>query len=426
MDRIAVGGLSLHQSDFEGLERAKRNGGGARALADVLGASELVLLSTCNRLEIVYARESGHRPCREDLQDLRRGLGLEFDALGDRLFHHVGKAAARHLLRVAASLDSLVVGEDQILSQVRQAFQDSKRLGLTGPMLGPLFENAVQLGKQVRTETDLSRHPVSIVSLAVRLMRPCIKTGATIGILGAGRTCEHAVKSLIQNGYSIAWVANRTIARAEALASKCNARVVALEHVRAGEVPADVILSASSAKGTLLDSQTLGELALRTPSGAPFVAVDLALPRDLEVPADFERLQAEGSGDGKAAGFVIDLEALRALAAENQRLRRDAALRAEALIERKLERLEGRDLSGRSSKVVAALFEEARESFEIELGRLFRGRLAHLSDEDRRSVERWARTTFGRLAHLPTKALQDLARRAGADSDPPDESALSA
>ena len=425
MDRIAVGGLSLHETGFEGLERAKQRAEGARELADALGASELVVLSTCNRLEGVYARESGHRPDREDLPWLRKALGLETDPLGEKLFHHAGKAAMRHLLRVSASLDSLVVGEDQILAQVRQAFETSRRYGLTGPVLGPLFEATVQLGKKVRTQTDLSRHPVSVVSLSVRLMQPHLGDSAVIGILGAGETSGAAVKSLVQNGHRIAWVANRTREHAERLAATAGTQAVDLGDACCGRLPVDALVSATSAHEPLVSAATLTELASKTPGGGPLVTVDLAVPRDLEVPGSFQRILDE-TESVSAPGIRIDLEALRGLAARNESLRREAAGRAEEMIETKLERLAGRGLPGGASSLVADLLADARESFEIELKRLMRGRLAHLSEEDRRSVERWARTTFGRLAHSPTKALQDLARQAGGDDDAPDESALSA
>src|SRR5262245_2014402 len=119
MERVAVAGLSLHQTDVEGLERVKRALAAleeppAKALADCLGASEAVLISTCNRCELVFARESGHAPAREDRAALAAALGLDArDELAARLFLHTGRSAARHLLRVAASLDSLVLGEDQ-------------------------------------------------------------------------------------------------------------------------------------------------------------------------------------------------------------------------------------------------------------------------------------------------------------------------
>src|SRR5262245_40146723 len=130
MERVAVAGLSLHQTDVEGLERVKRGLAAleepaVKSLADRLGASEAGLISTCNRVELVYARENGHAPASADRAALADVLGIAGAGdLGARLFLHTGRAAARHLLRVSASLDSLVLGEDQILAQVREAYAE--------------------------------------------------------------------------------------------------------------------------------------------------------------------------------------------------------------------------------------------------------------------------------------------------------------
>src|SRR5262245_55361235 len=177
MERVAVAGLSLHQTDVEGLEEAKRGLAAleepaAKTLADHLGASEAVLISTCNRVELVFARENGHAPERADRALLAQALGLATeDELGTRFFLHTGRAAARHLFRVTSSLDSLVLGEDQILAQVRAAHAAAAECGLCGRILGTLFEHALGLGKRVRTHTDLARHPVSVVSLGVAFLQ---------------------------------------------------------------------------------------------------------------------------------------------------------------------------------------------------------------------------------------------------------------
>ncbi|NOT29818.1 MAG: glutamyl-tRNA reductase, partial [Planctomycetes bacterium] len=189
MERVAVAGLSLHQAGVNELERLKQGLAAleqpaAKTLADHLGASEAVLLSTCNRCELVFARENGHAPARADRLALARALGLEdTDELAERLFLHTGRGAARHLFRVTASLDSLVLGEDQILAQVRAAFAEARELGLTGRLLGALFEQALLLGKRVRTRTELAHHPVSVVSPGVACLLERLDG------LPAARTC---------------------------------------------------------------------------------------------------------------------------------------------------------------------------------------------------------------------------------------------
>jgi glutamyl-tRNA reductase len=405
MERVAVAGLSLHQTDVEGLEHAKRGltaleAPAAKALADRLGASEAVLISTCNRLELVFARENGHAPTSADRAALAEALGLESSsAEAARFFLHTGRSAARHLFRVTASLDSLVLGEDQILSQVRGAYAEARALGLTGRILSLLFEQAIQLGKRVRTGTDLSRHPVSVVSLGVAhvLERLNGLPDARIAVIGAGATGAHAARALSAAGRPPAFIVNRSPARARELADEVGARVLALDALRAGAEPLDALVSATSAPLAVLDAAALRRLAGRTRGGRRFVAADLALPRDLE-PCDDPRLD------------VIDLETLRARAEENRKKRAAAAAEAELLVEEHVAQLFRERAVDEVTGSFSPIAEEARETFELELARLCEGRLAHLAERDRAAVERWARATFGRLAHVPFRALKRMAR----------------
>jgi len=402
MERIAVAGLSLHQADVEGLEQAKRGlasleAPAAKSLADGLGASEAVLLSTCNRLELVYARETGHAPGPEDVRDLTRALGLDPDApLSRSFFLHTGRAAARHLLRVSASLDSLVVGEDQILAQLRAAYVEARALGLTGPLLGTLLDHAITLGKRVRSSTDLTRHPVSVVSLGVAFLREHVGPGAVVAVIGAGATGTHAARALLAAGLPPAWIVNRGEARARALAQEVGARVLSFEELRAGRVALDALVAATSAPAPVLDASALARLAASPPGGRTLVAVDLAVPRDLEPCA--------------APLRHIDLEALRERAAANRERRAAAAIEAELLVEERLALLFREREAGAWTGAYSSLAAQAREVFELELARLGEGRLAHLDPRDRSAVERWARRTFGHLAHVPFQMLKRLAR----------------
>jgi glutamyl-tRNA reductase len=402
MERVAIAGLSLHQADVAALEHVKRGlarleAPAVKTLADGLGASEAALLSTCNRVELVFARESGHAPGPADLRHIARALGLEPE-LGARFFLHAGPAAVRHLLRVSASLDSLVLGEDQILAQVRAAESEARALGLSGRLLGALFEQAAQLGKEVRSSTDLSRHPVSVVSLGVAFLtaRLAAVPAARIAVLGAGATGAHAARALCAAGRPPTFVVNRGAARAHALAEEVGARTLTLEALRAGAEPVDALVAATSAPAALLDAAALRRLAARAPHGRLY-AVDLAVPRDLE-PLDDSRLE------------TIDLEALRALSEENRQRRALAAAEAERMVEAKLARLFRERAGEAATGSFAVVAAEAREAFELELARLCEGRLAHLAPPDRLAVERWARRAFGRIGHVPFRALKRLAR----------------
>jgi len=406
MERIAIAGLSLHDAELSRLELFKRRVAAderraAHELTDALAASDLVLLSTCNRLEIAYAREEGHRPSEEDLDAIALVLGLgelpEGGEVRGRLHFFRGLTAARHLFRVVCSLDSLVVGEDQILAQVKDAYQRAEAQRLCGPLLGPLFQTALQVGKQVRTETDLTQHPVSVVSIAVQqLARRFAGLSPRVAVIGAGSMGELIAKNLAGVGFPPAAFANRSPERARALAEPFGAEALSIDELRSPRTRVDALLSATSAPGYVLSAADLTALATRAPLGEGLFACDLAVPRDLEGGAD-------------PAVEIVDLEALRSVADENRARRERAALEAEKLIERKLDVFAKRFASRALSDTLAEMQAETADILERELSHLSEGSLAALPDEQRRAVERWARTAFGRLAHVPVAALKRFA-----------------
>jgi len=416
MDRIGLIGASLHGTDVAGLERLRRPAAGAeeaflRELADELGASEVVFLATCNRVEVVYAREEGDPPGEADADAAARFLAREADTTAVRalLVQRIGLQAARHLFRVAASLDSLLVGEDQILAQVRSAYGRASDAGLVGPLLGPLFHQALAVGKQARTDTDIARHPVSLCNLAVHALLDeagARSTPPRVAVIGAGEMGRLLVRALSAAGLAPAVVANRGLPAARALAADCGARALTLDEFRAGAVPVDVLVSATSAPGLVLQADAVLRLAAAAPSGRPLLAVDLAVPRDVAA-VDDPRVR------------VVDLDSLRTLADRNRELRGLAAAQAERLVERKVETWAARFTERAAADAVTELQTAAEELLGRELAGLLAGRLAHLSPEDRRAVERWARATFGRVMHLPVAALKRLAR--DMKGAPPDE-----
>jgi len=416
MERIAIAGLSIHGTDVSGLERVRRPeparaDAALRELADELGASEIVFLATCNRVEVIYAREEGEPPSEADLDTLARHLCVARDGAADvpalraLLLLRRGREAARHLFRVASSLDSLVVGEDQILAQVRAAYGQAADIGLVGPLLGPLFHHALAVGKQVRSETELARHPVSLVTLAVHalLERPDAAT-LRVGVVGTGEMGALMARALTAAGLRPAVIANRSLARAKLLAADCDAQPVTLDALRRGEVALDALVSATSAPDIVLDAAALSALAARTPSGRPLLGIDLAVPRDL-APCSDPRVQ------------VVDLDALRSRADRSRELRAQAAALAEGIVEHKVETWCRRLGERAAADVVTDLQASADELLAHELAGLLQGRLAHLPEAERRAVERWAHATFGRLMHLPVAALKRLAHELSTERD---------
>lgn len=400
MDRIAIAGLSLTEAELAELERCKARVSGREAevaheLADALAASDLVVLSTCNRLEVCFAREEGHPPEGRDLEILRGVLGLE---PGARPLHfHTGRAAARHLFRVACSLDSLVLGEDQILAQVREAFERSEAARLCGGLLRPLFQSALEIGKQVRATTGLSSRPVSVVSIAVGLLRERFGDSAPeVAVVGAGAMGELLARHLRDAGVGPLWFANRDVERARRLAAEFGGRAISLDELRARPPALDGLLSATSSPQPVLSARDLSVLARGARADARFLAVDLAVPRDLE---DCDDAQVE----------LVDLESLRARAEANRALRGAAAREAEVLIEGKID-VFSRRLVGRAlSQTLVELQAETADILERELAVLRRERLGALPVEQREAVERWARAAFGRMAHAPMNALKRFA-----------------
>jgi glutamyl-tRNA reductase len=405
MQRIAIAGLNFHDTDLSGLECVRRPEPGRenaflRGLSDVLGASELVFLSTCNRVEVIYAREEGEAPDASDLAELRRFF-MEGDA-GQDFVLRTGRDAIEHLFRVACSLDSLVLGEDQIIAQVRKAYGRSADIGLTGNLLGPLFHHALHIGKKVRSETDLARHPFSVVNLAVLRLREAEHSESLItAVVGAGEMGGLLARALSAAGLPPAYLVNRTPETAARLAGELGARAVPYDAFLRGEIPVDVVITATGSTSVLFSPEALADMASRSPRGRGLLGIDLSVPRNL--PA------VEGVGGTPADVEVVDLDALRRIADANRLLRADAAHEAELLVGQKLERFIRRFREDAAAPVVTELIQATDEILARELRGLLSGRLSHLDDADRRAIERWARATFGRLMHPSVSAVKRMA-----------------
>ncbi len=415
MQRIAIAGLTLHDTDVTGLEALRRPEPGRenaylRSLSDELGASELVLLATCNRFEVVYAREEGETPEPGDLKLLE---GAVADGRTVPFVFRSGRDAIAHLFRVASSLDSLVLGEDQIIAQVRDGYARSSDIGLVGNLLGPLFHHALQIGKKVRAETELARHPVSVVNLAVHRLQDAPGAEAlTTAVVGAGEMGGLLARALATAGLPPAFVVNRTHDTAARLARDVGARPVPLDGFLAGEVPVDVVVTATGAREPLFTVDALAALAARAPAGRGLLGIDLSVPRNL--PSAPATASTSGGGeparrDGAARLEVVDLDALRGIADRNRALREEAAREAEALVAEKVDHYVRRFREDAAAPVVTELKQAAEQILARELDGLLGGRLAHLGDNDRRAIERWARSTFGRLMHPSVSAVKRMA-----------------
>ena len=387
---VVLVGISHHQAPVELRERAALDLDRARELARTLAGErgEAVCLSTCNRTELYLAAESGDEAEHKAEAAL---LALEAE-LGPALYRLRDEAAALHLFRVAAGLDSMVPGEGEILGQVRTAHE----AGAAGPILDRLFRDALHAGKKARTETAIGESPASVSSAAAALAEQVFGdlTGRPVLVIGAGEAGELAIKSLVARGASIAFVANRTPERADELTRRFGGKPIALADVAASLEHVDVVLSSTAARGRTLTRAAVAR-TLSARKGRPLFLIDLAVPRDLD-PAIHEL-------DGC---YVYDIDDLEAVVAETLAGRRREAERAEAIVAAEAQRFRDWQAALDVVPAIASLRAHAEEIRAAELER------AKLSGPERRAAESVTAAVLNKLLHLPTIRMKQAAAAA--------------
>jgi glutamyl-tRNA reductase len=387
---VVLVGISHHQAPVELRERAALDPDRAAGLARRLAGerAEAVCLSTCNRTELYLADESGEEAERKAEAAL---LALE-EELGPALYRLRDEAAALHLFRVAAGLDSMVPGEGEILGQVRSAYEG----GATGPILDRLFRDALHAGKKARTETAIGESPASVSSAAAALAEQVFGdlSGRRVLVVGAGETGELAIKSLVARGAELAFVANRTAAHAEDLTQRFGGEPLALDEVATHLERVDVVLASTSAPGWLL-TRTDVERTLHARRGRALFLIDLAVPRDLE-PSIHEL-------DGC---YLYDIDDLEAVVAETLAGRRREAERAESIVAGEADRFHEWLASRDVVPAIASLRAHAEEIKTAELER------AKLSGAERRAAESVTAAVLNKLLHLPTIRMKQAAAAA--------------
>jgi len=387
---VVLVGISHHQAPVELRERAALDPERARELARRLAGErgEAVCLSTCNRTELYLAEDSPDEAERKAEAAL---LALE-EELGPSLYRLRDEAAALHLFRVAAGLDSMVPGEGEILGQVRGAHH----LGATGPILDRLFRDALHAGKKARTETAIGESPASVSSAAAALAEQVFGElrGRTVLVIGAGEAGELAIKSLAARGAVIAFVANRTPERAQELTRRYGGTPLSLDRVAGNLEHVDVVLSSTSSPDWML-SRAEVERALHARRGRPLFLIDLAVPRDLD-PAIHEL-------DGC---YLYDIDDLEAVVAETLAGRRREAERAESIVDAEAERFREWQASLDVVPAIASLRARAEEIRTAELDR------AKLSGAERRAAESVTAAVLNKLLHLPTIRMKQAAAAA--------------
>ncbi len=355
--------------------------------------AEMVILSTCNRIEIyAAAARLNFQGLEAFLSDIR---GVPAPEMRPHLYWYADAEAARHLLKVAAGLDSLVLGEPQILGQVTHALELARGVGASGPLLSRLFQAAIHAGKRARTETSISRNPVSVASLAAAMCERQVSDLrlAQIVVLGAGEMAELAVEALRKRGVERILVINRTHERASQLARRWGAEASTFEDLESALGRADILIASTGAPHTLIHPEMVISAMAQRPERA-LVLIDIAVPRDI---------------DPEIAGLsnvtLLDIDHL------NEHLEQSLASREQEVpLVQSILAEEERDFLGYLKTLdmlplIADLRQQAEAIRQAELAKTL-GRLPNLTEAERLNIELLTKALVKKLLNTPTHRLR--------------------
>lgn len=395
--RPVVLGVSHHTAPLEVRERlAVPLDNLPEALALMHGAlGQAVILSTCNRTEFYTLVHNG-APQAEWTPFLEGLYPLEAASNQRYFYHHEGDGAARHLFRVAAGLDSMLVGESQVLGQVRTAYSVAVSARTVHNPLSRLFHEALRVGKRARTETRLSRNELSVSSAAVRLARQAVGplAGRHALVIGAGEAGRLAARALAQAGVNKLTVTNRTASRAEMLARELGGTVAPYQELPVALAQADIVVSATEAPDTVLTRDIL-EQARSGHSTRTLAVLDIAIPRDVDP-------------DVRELPYVVlfDLDDLNGVAEVHRQEQLEEAAQAEAIVDEEVSRFRAWWQTLDVVPTVASLRQRAEDIRRGELTRVLR-RLRSLDDEQRAAVDAMSRALVKKLLHEPIATLKE-------------------
>jgi len=367
------------------------------ALLNHPGVAEGMIVSTCNRVEIFARAKNGTCDLRSFVQNYYGFKPGEFEQY---TFEHKEIEAVKHVFRVASSLDSMVVGESQILGQVKEAYATARAIGAVQSQLDALLSRAFQVAKKVRTETEIANSSVSVASVAVELAEKIFGTlkGKAVYLVGAGKMCELAARHLIAHGSTKIYVSNRTHERAVALAQKFKGEAIPFEQLYESVPKADIIISSTGAPHTIFRKEH-GERFLTQRKNRPMFFIDIAVPRDVDA--------ALNDLDGI---FVYDVDDLQQVVQSHMGDRRREANRAEALVQEEVTKFEQRLQQADVVPTIVSLQEHLETIRSAEIDRL-RGRLGELTPEQELAVDALTRGIVNKIMHTPITTLKSAARQ---------------
>ena len=355
----------------------------------------VVILSTCNRTELYLVN------AEQQLDQIIEMLESYWNLyeLRERAYTIQNLDGVRHLFRVASSLDSMVLGEPQILGQLKDAFQSFNEADLTGKLLHPLFTRAFSTAKRVRTETSVASNAVSVSYAAVELAKHIFEdlSKQTVMVVGAGEMAELAVRHFMRNGISELFVTNRTFLSAAKLAEKFQGLAVPFEHLERHLHQADIILSSTGARDFIITKEMVKN-CLHLRRGRSMFFIDIAVPRDI----DPEINELNGT-------FCYDIDDLQTLVSQNQVERKKESIKAEEIIENELIKLELWFKSLSAVPTIRSLRKAFHSIAEEEMVKSFKN-LKNIPESERKKVEQLVHRLIHKLLHDPSRNLKKIAQ----------------
>jgi glutamyl-tRNA reductase len=393
-----VVGMSHRSAPVELLERAALGRTAVAKLLDEVHDSdhlaEAVAVATCNRVELYADAATFHGGVDEATALVSRHSGVPRDELVDHLYVHYEDRAVSHLFSVVSGLDSMVVGESQILGQVRDAFRTAQTFDTTGRILGELFSTALRVGKRAHTETAIDGAGRSLVSVGLAEIAPDGVAGRRALVVGAGSMAALAVTTLARAGAEVA-VSSRTYDKALRLAEVADGSAISETNMASALGDADLVVSCTGASGVVLSHEMLVDV-MRERSGRPLAVLDLAMPRDVDASAR------------ELPGLtLVDLETINAMD-DTAGPAEDEVSAVHAIIAEELTGFANNRRQARVAPTVVALRAMADDVVETELSRL-RGRLPDVDEKTAEEIASTVRRVVDKLLHEPTVRVKELA-----------------
>ncbi|HTW93351.1 MAG TPA: glutamyl-tRNA reductase [Tepidisphaeraceae bacterium] len=395
MHRLSLLGLNHTTAPLEVRERLAFDAEGSRAAIEAFRGKfncEVVLLSTCNRVELYCG---GSPTALEMIQFLADNRGIPAEDFAGMTYQKNGRAVVEHLFSVAASLDSMVLGETQILGQVRQAYDAAHALAATGPLLNPLFQRAVAVGKEVLSTTSLGEGRLSVASVAVDLARGIFDSFAdkTVLSIGAGKMSHLVLQNLSALNPGRLMICNRDGEKAGALAGRFGGESVAFDDLMSHLAVADIVVSSTGSPQPILTRKIFDQI-VRLRRWRPVFLIDIAMPRDVEA--------AVGELDSV---FLYNIDDLQKVVATTRTQRSAATSAAEIIVAEHVKQFSQAYRVRELGPVIDTLYRRYHALAQEELDRTL-GRLGEVTPEERAHLEEFARRVVNKLLHDPIRTLR--------------------